>query len=278
MSVAAVILNYNDAENALSTAQRLQGFSNIDQVILIDNGSTDKSREVLSGFSGTVLWNEKNGGYGYGNNRGVREASRLSCDLTLICNPDTEFSEETVDILKTAFLDPETAAAGGLMEGKKKTDCAWPLLSLSGEVRFSGPILKRIFRNDVLYPESFFRTLPKPVGAVHGSLFMVRTADFLSAGGFDEQVFLFCEEKILGHRLRAIGKQVVLTGATYSHKGSETMKRSGMDLLRRQKERQKSERIFYRNYLQAGPLRMIPVKAVQAAVLFETRLLSLFVK
>jgi N-acetylglucosaminyl-diphospho-decaprenol L-rhamnosyltransferase len=43
---------------------------------------------------------------------------------------------------------------------------------------------------------------------VSGTFFMVRTADFMAAGGFDPNTFLYCEEKILAERFARIGKKV----------------------------------------------------------------------
>jgi len=293
---AVILLNYNDGAAAVKAAERIRAFKNIDAIILADNASTDDSAEVLraytgdcppsllfgeggtvpeflSGEDGTVpvklLLNPRNGGYGYGNNRGVEEAVKRGCDYALIANPDAVFTEETVEKLKGA-LQNGNAAAGALMEGKKKTDCAWPLLSFAGELAFAGPLTKRIFRKKVLYPEEYFASLPREAGAVHGSLFLVRTEDFVKAGGFDEEMFLFCEEKTLGKRLEAIGKKIVLTDAVYGHAGSETLKKTGMSAVKRQKARQKSERIYYRKYLGAGPVRMFAVSIEQLAVLLET--------
>jgi len=164
------------------------------------------------------------------------------------------------------------------MEGKKKTDCAWPLLSFAGELAFAGPLTKRIFKKKVLYPEQYFESLPREAGAVHGSLFLMKTEDFIKAGGFDEAMFLFCEEKTLGHRIAKTGKKIILTDAVYGHAGSGTIKKAGMGAVERQKARQKSERIFYRRYLHAGALRMTAVYIEQFIVLCETAAAGVFGK
>lgn len=275
--IAAVLLNYNDGENTVKAAQRIRGFQNIDRIILVDNASTDGSRELLSKFAAqepkaVTVFNDKNGGYGYGNNRGVDAAKKEGCEYVLIANPDAVFTERTVDRLADALKEEKAAASGALMKGARYTDCAWPLLGFWGELAYAGPFTKRLFRREISYPRVFFKMLPAPVGAVHGSLFLVKTADFCEAGGFDEQVFLFGEEKILGKRLAAIGKQTVLTGAVYTHEGAKSMKQGGLDAVKRQKERQKSERYYYKNYLQAGPLEMLIARLQQAIVLAETKL------
>lgn len=280
--IAAVILNYNDAQASVRAAGRIRGFRNIDRIILADNASTDDSRKTLEAYARSLekngspdeklrlVFNDKNGGYGYGNNRGVYAAEKEGCDTVLIANPDAVFSEKTVDKMAAALEDGTVAASGALIRGARYTDCAWPLLPFTGELAYAGPLTKRVFRRKISYPRAFFRMLPAPVGAVHGSLVLVKTEDFRQAGGFDEKVFLYCEEKILGRRLAMTGKKTVLTDAVYSHAGSETLRKDGMDAVQRQKLRQESERYYYRTYLQAGPAEMLLARMQQGIVLLET--------
>lgn len=311
---AVILLNYNDGAAAVQAAERIRGFKNIDTIILADNASTDDSVRILEQYvrasaalpdgrtrpaetvSGApdprdagepagrktasqelvFLQNQTNGGYGPGNNRGVEEAVKRGCEYALIANSDAVFTEETVEILQAALEEDSAAAAGALMEGRNPADCAWPLLPFWKELAFAGPLTGRIFRKSVRYPDGYFTSLPREAGAVHGSLFLVKTGDFMNAGGFDERMFLFCEEKTLGQRIAKIGKKIVLTGAVYGHAGSETLKKAGMSAVRRQKERQRSERCYYRQYLGAGPLRMLAVYMEQGIVLAETAAAQLF--
>ena len=43
MSLAAVILNYNDAQTTIDAASRVGGFSCVDHVVIVDNASSDES-------------------------------------------------------------------------------------------------------------------------------------------------------------------------------------------------------------------------------------------
>ena len=291
---AVVLLNYNDGAAAAQAAERIRRFKNIDTIILADNASTDESPTLLSWYVRTAktapaeagaasaevifLPNSSNGGYGWGNNRGVEEAAKRDCAYVLVANPDAVFTEETLEKLQAALTQEDTAAAGALMEGRKHTDCAWPLLPFWKELAFAGPLTKRIFKKSVSYPDTYFASLPQEAGAVHGSLFLIKTEDFLKAGGFDEGMFLFCEEKALGQRIAKIGKKIVLIDAVYGHAGSETLKKTGMGAVKRQKLRQRSERYYYKNYLHAGTFQMAVARIEQFFVLLETAVAVLFGK
>ena len=91
MKNACVIVNYNDADTTLSQIRRIRTFRNIDAVVVVDNCSTDDSvprlKDAVSGNLFLVV-SERNGGYGAGNNLGVRYASEiLRAEHVLIANP-----------------------------------------------------------------------------------------------------------------------------------------------------------------------------------------------
>lgn len=50
MKLAAVILNYNNADECIEAVKRIENYSVIDAVIVVDNASSDNSRERLERF------------------------------------------------------------------------------------------------------------------------------------------------------------------------------------------------------------------------------------
>ena len=95
---ACVIINFNDAETTAALVKRIQSYDCIRSVLVVDNCSTDDSLEKLNELEDrnkiVVLKTEYNGGYGYGNNFGVRYAYEVLGERNvLIVNPDVTFSE-----------------------------------------------------------------------------------------------------------------------------------------------------------------------------------------
>ena len=100
------------------------------------------------------------------------------------------------------------------------------------------------------YPERHYRTKLARVDCVPGSLLMVDIACFLRAGGYDERVFLYEEEYILGQRLRKIGaKTALLTSVHYVHRHAASIGKSYRRALDRQKLRENAMRFYFRHYL-----------------------------
>ena len=107
MTIACVILNYNDAETTERLVSEIRGYACFSRILLVDNASTDDSLVRLNRLRGgnvEVLAAEKNGGYGAGNNLGVRYAvERCGATHVLIANPDVSFSEACVRKLARIF-------------------------------------------------------------------------------------------------------------------------------------------------------------------------------
>ncbi len=289
MKTAAVILNYNDAEGTVDAVKRINGFFCFDSIVIVDNASTDNSAEVLreaaakAGEKVVFLQAEKNGGYGSGNNLGVRYAGeKLGAELAVIANPDAVFEEKLIRKMQEAFSeDAALAAAGAVMHngsGKhfsysEYLHSGWKRRGISGCVLNGCPLLRRVLRGALNYPCSYYRK-PKaavPVYAVHGSLLMVSVRKFLECGGYDEGMFLYGEESVLAEKLRKAGGRTVLLKLPYRHAGSVSITGSGLNAVRRQRLRNESELYFYEHYLHAGRAALLIAKAVQAVVLLETR-------
>ena len=199
MKVNAVILNYNDADTVETLVRSICGYEVLEYIILVDNHSQDDSRQKLQQLACEhekiqLVFLEENGGYGKGNNAGVRFAAEENqADYVLISNPDVVFSEECLKkILRIFEAHKDVAAVTARMEdaryGTQKN--AWPLRGFWGELLSMGPVSRRLFRPFLEYPDRRFQG-KKAVytDAVHGSLFMVDGKKFLDCGGYDEGIF-----------------------------------------------------------------------------------------
>ncbi|MCI5792522.1 MAG: glycosyltransferase [Lachnospiraceae bacterium] len=294
MTTAAILLNYNDAEATIDAMKRIEHFKAIDCIVVMDNASADDSLKKLEPAARecvkktVLIKNKKNGGYGYGNNIGVRYAyDVLKTELAVIANPDAAFSESLIKKMQAVFKEhQDTGVVGAVMSDAKQLEktalknydelkrSGWCKRGFFAELSASGPILKRLFSDRINFSRDYYeKNAPLiPVYAVHGSLLMVDTKAFTECGGYDEDMFLYMEEYALGARMERLGKKTFLLSECYCHEGSHSISGAGNSAVKRQSFRRDSERIYFKKYLDAGAFKMLLLKAVQSIVMLETRL------
>lgn len=234
--VVCVILNYNDAATTISLVKKIENYKSIDHIVVVDNCSTDDSLvqlEALSSAKVAICTSPKNGGYGYGNNIGVLYAKEhYSAKYALIANPDVELDEALVKTLKSKMQeDPDIAVAsanqigtdgrikksGWMLPGKAET-------ILHGEVLL-GILLDKI--NDKKLKDLTIQGTWANVDCVAGSLLMVDVRTFLAVGGYDPEMFLYCEESTLAQKIRNYKKRTALcVSESYLHNHSVTISKS----------------------------------------------------
>ena len=102
MRVAVIIVEFNDAEETIKYVKKIETYQNIQRIVVVDNHSTDLNtisllKEVQS-EKVLVLQADKNGGYNYGNNFGIRylEKSGEKYDYFIISNPDIEVEQTAI--------------------------------------------------------------------------------------------------------------------------------------------------------------------------------------
>lgn len=97
--VSIVFPAYNE-EKYISDAIKDFSLDVVDEIIVIDNNSTDKTAELAKKAGAKVIKEERQG-YGYACQRGLREASG---DLIILCEPDGTFLGKDVRKL-LAYID-----------------------------------------------------------------------------------------------------------------------------------------------------------------------------
>ncbi len=223
MTVGFSILNYNTADLTIKLATTVSDYAMVDYVIVVDNASSDDSWEKLSRIASDriiVVETGNNGGYSSGNNFGARVAETLNIDVLFISNPDVWIEEENLNTVIRNFDRSDYSLLTGI-EIRSDGSVALPVIchrntyseDLLDCFFFGRKLLGSKHSRDSLVPDKI-----REIELFRGSFFGIRLQDFLSVGGFDEKVFLYCEERILSKKLDSAQKKMgLLPDCKYHH-------------------------------------------------------------
>ena len=279
--VNCVIVNYNDGHTVQSLVEKIHDYGILEQIVVVDNASTDDSWQHLKQLRDekvAVIRGEKHGGYGYGNNLGVKYAMEVNeATHVLIANPDVEFTEQLIVKMAHMFKNhPDAGIVSAVMEdmGYGGMGYGWKLHGFLGELFAMGPISRRVLGRFLNYPKDYFKDKKAVfVDVVHGSMLMVDTAAFLECGGYDEAVFLYQEEAVLAWRMKTSGyRTILLLTDRYLHRHGATVEKSCKGLINRQKLRHESVMYYMKNYLYINKAEELFARLWFGLILLEIRI------
>jgi GT2 family glycosyltransferase len=170
-----------------------------DEIIVVDNGSTDSTIEIVQSFGVKLVELGENLGFSEGCNRGAALAGN---DVIVFLNPDTEPTDGWLPPLLAALSRPGVGATMPVME---LTYAPGHWFTSRSALNFLG-FAWSTDSGDPLPPTIEPRTVPFPSGAA----FAIRRETFNRLGGFRSEYFLYLEDVDLGWRLRLIGLQSLL--------------------------------------------------------------------
>ena len=207
--LSIIIVTYNSEKDIFDCISSIKQWSNIPfdelELIIVDNNSrnTDSIFEqlrLLYGNDIVLVKNTHNGGYGQGNNMGIR---RATAPVILIMNPDVRMMEPVFKTALDAFDHWKDLSIYGMKQMLSATVpsnnsfcCAY---TVNGYLQ---TIMTSIGNRFDYY-------LPRYMH-FSGSCFFIRKEMFEQVGLFDETIFMYGEEEDIHYRMRKSGfKQMI---------------------------------------------------------------------
>ncbi|NLF65477.1 MAG: glycosyltransferase family 2 protein [Chloroflexi bacterium] len=222
--VCIIVLNWNNAAATVSCLRSLQTITYpAYEVVLVDNGSTDDSVQVLSAAFPTVtlLQTGANLGYAGGNNAGIRYAVERGAQFILILNNDITVSPDFLEPLVEALKgQPDVGVVTPLVaEQGKEEGRVW---ALGSAIEATTARVSRRHAGDSL--ERWLHEAPFEVDIAAGAAMLVRAELFARTGLLDEDFFLYYEETDWSLRIRRAGYRILAVPASLVwHKVSATL-------------------------------------------------------
>lgn len=254
-----LILNYNDAGTTAKLVNLIKDYYCFSSILVVDNKSTDDSYRNLLPLSSDkiiVIQTDKNGGYGYGNNYGINYAyNKLGCSFVLIANPDVVFEvscvNSMIDVLERDKSVGIVAPTQLDIQHNIISERAWKIPSA---FNYALTFTSRGMRiANTHYDDNYFSSDVVVVDCVPGAMLMVNANIFISIGGYDTDMFLYCEEDTIGYKTKANGyKTCLLTKVAYVHEHGISISKSINSVVKQRILINKNKIIFMKKYLKAN--------------------------
>jgi GT2 family glycosyltransferase len=225
------------------------------QLIVVDNGSSDGTRELMMERLGSGVLLLDNPGFGVANNVAARHAAGR---YLLLLNSDCELAPNAL------------ATLADLLDRSPGVSVAAPRLE-SHDGRFQRSAGRRpTLVTEFLNKSMLHRVAPyftygrwdftgeRCVDWVTGACMLVRASAFWRVGGFDGRFFMFMEDLDLCTRLRAEGGEIRFTDSAFAvHHGGGSSQRTHVR-ARMLAEGERSSRRYFRKH--RGPAAELTVR------------------
>lgn len=224
--VSVVIVSYNTRELTVKSIQSVQASTGFQpeqiEIILVDNNSSDDTVAYLKRHFPAVrlITNDTNRGFGGGNNQGAQLAQG---QYLLLLNTDAFLAPNSLKVMVELLTTlPDVVSVGPqLRYGDGRLQCSGGYLPTPLRVLAwmwwldKLPLVKHLFPTPYHVFDPDWHTRQQFPEWLMGACVMFRRAEFMTAGGFDEQIFMYAEEVELYRRLHeSLHKRVLFTPLT----------------------------------------------------------------
>ncbi len=274
--IGMVIVNYNDYETTKRLLDNVKDYKVLKEIVVVDNKSTDNSLEELRKLKNkkiTVIDSGENKGYSYALNVGCKYLIDKYKSLNIVISNSDIIIESELDIkdlnsyisTKNVIVGPTIIQGNDLNRGFK---IPTPWQDIKQNIVFFG---KRVLAKELSYPDNYYHKDISKVDTVSGCFFMISSKHLEDMGYFDENVFLYYEENIMGIKTKKLGKNIIVcNNVDVIHDHSVSIDKS-LKRIKKYDILKTSQEYFEKNYNGANKIELFFLKVFR----YLTRILLL---
>jgi GT2 family glycosyltransferase len=202
MRTAAVVVNWNGGEDNLDCIESLARQDELGRIVFVDNASSDGSCEAVAERFPAIelIRNERNLGYGGGNNAGIAQALRWGAEAVLIVNNDVVLPPGTLArLLAELERDPRVGIVGPRVLYRPDPSRVW---AAGGRLTWRQNLTTLLGHGE---RDGARWRATTDVDYVIGCAMLVRRAVFDRIGLFDPDYFAYTEDVDFGLRAARAG-------------------------------------------------------------------------
>ena len=248
-----VVVNYNDYKNTISFINSIKEYKVVEHIVIVDNCSTDDSFSVLQSICSdkiSLIKNDSNKGYGSGINIGSKYLmDNFDVKNIIVSNTDIIINSENDLIKMISYLDNDVALVGPNVLENGGINRGWRIPSVWVDSLLNLPYVHRFLRKKFLfYKDSDYNCDFTEVEVLSGCFFIISADVLQRIEFFDENIFLYYEENVIGVKLKKNGyRSLIINGVNVIHNHSVTIDNS-INRVKKYKILKKSQKYFHKNY------------------------------
>lgn len=255
-----VIVNYNDFDMTSRLLNNVKDYKSLNQIVVVDNNSTDDSFDKLKEFESNRITIIKNSSrhFSSGLNVGAKCLIKKVGDCNIIFSNSDIIIKGEEDLNKlSSDINKDIVVVGPTVDEHGELNRGWQLPSTNKEILFNIPLLSRYLKKKFLpYKEEDYKKDLTEVDVVSGCFFLVDSKFLEENDYFDETTFLYYEEQIFAKKVMNKGKkEVVDNKVIIFHDHSVSIDKS-IKRLKKQKTLKQSQRYYCKAYQKANFIQM----------------------
>ncbi len=186
--ISIIVVTYNSNNDIVGCLESLILHIPSAEIVVFDNNSNDGTVDTIKNRFPNVhlIINEKNIGFGAGNNYAVKKASG---EYLIFINPDAKIVDNSISKLIVPLIQAARIITTPMILLSNTVDTINTCGNLNHFTGYS-------FMNGCLFNAKLVGDLSKPSG-ISGCCFAIRKVDFFKLGGFDPNFFLYNEDSDL---------------------------------------------------------------------------------
>ena len=255
-----VIVNYNDYDMTSRLLNNVKDYKCLNQIVVVDNNSTDDSFDKLKEFESNRITIIKNSSrhFSSGLNVGAKCLIKKVGDCNIIFSNSDIIIKGEEDLKKlSSDINKDIVVVGPTVDEHGVLNRGWHLPSTNKEILFNIPLLSRYFKKKFLpYKEEDYKTDKTYVDVVSGCFFLVDSKFLEENDYFDETTFLYYEEQIFAKKVMNKNKKEIIDNKVIIFHDHAVSIDKSIKKLKKQKTLKQSQRYFCKEYQKANFIQM----------------------